>query len=58
MGNVLAKGASVQLDVEGHPDDRMRQYALQELAFFTKEMRNLGTYEAHECRAQNRPLPE
>ncbi|MBN0988908.1 prephenate dehydratase [Amphritea pacifica] len=58
IGNGLTKGASFHLDVEGHPDDRMMQYALQELEFFTKEMRNLGTYEAHEFRAQNRPLPE
>ncbi|BBB25623.1 prephenate dehydratase [Amphritea japonica] len=58
MGNGLTKGASFHLDVEGHPSDRMMQYALKELEFFTKEMRNLGTYKAHEFRAQNRPLPE
>ncbi len=34
------------------------RYALQELDFFTKEVRNLGTYEAHPFRAENRPLPE
>ncbi|MBU2965345.1 prephenate dehydratase [Amphritea sp. 2_MG-2023] len=56
--NGLTKGASFHLDVEGHPDDRMMQYALQELAFFTKEMRNLGTYEAHEFRTQNQFLQE
>ncbi|MDO6564279.1 prephenate dehydratase [Amphritea sp. 1_MG-2023] len=56
--NGLTKGASFHLDVEGHPDDRMMQYALQELAFFTKEMRNLGTYEAHEFRAQNQFLQD
>jgi len=58
MGNGLTKGSSFHLDVEGHPDDRLMQYALKELAFYAKEWRNLGTYQAHEFRAQNRPLPE
>ncbi|GGK75371.1 prephenate dehydratase [Amphritea balenae] len=58
LGNGLTKGASFHLDVEGHPDDRMMQYALKELEFFTKEIRNLGTYKAHTFRSQNRPLPE
>ena len=58
MGNGLTKGSSFHLDVEGHPDDRMMQYAMKELEFFAKEMRNLGTYKAHPFRAQNRPLPE
>jgi len=58
MGSGVPKGSSFHLDVEGHPDDRMMQYALQELGFFAKEMRNLGTYKAHPFRAQNRPLPE
>lgn len=58
MGSGVPKGSSFHLDVEGHPDDRMMQYALQELGFFAKEMRNLGTYKGHPFRAQNRPLPE
>jgi prephenate dehydratase len=58
MGSGVPKGSSFHLDLEGHPDDRMMQYALKELAFFAKEMRNLGTYEAHPFRALNRPLPE
>ncbi len=58
MGGGATKGASFHLDVEGHPDDRFMRYALQELDFFTKEVRNLGTYEAHPFRAENRPLPE
>lgn len=58
MGNGLTKGSSFHLDVEGHPDDRLMQYALKELDFFAKEVRNLGTYKAHPFRAQNRPLPE
>lgn len=41
---------SFHIDFEGHPDDRMVNYSLQELAFFAKEVRNLGTYEAHSFR--------
>ncbi len=33
-------------DVEGHPDDRSLKLALEELAFFTREVRILGTYPA------------
>ena len=31
-------------DVEGHPDDRALALALEELAFFSKELRMLGVY--------------
>ena len=37
-------------DVEGHPDDRSLMLALEELAFFSKEMKVLGVYPAHEFR--------
>jgi prephenate dehydratase len=37
-------------DVEGHPDDRNVAYALEELAFFSKELRVLGVYPAHKYR--------
>jgi prephenate dehydratase len=37
-------------DVEGHPDDRSVMLALEELAFFSKEMKILGVYPAHEFR--------
>jgi prephenate dehydratase len=33
-------------DVEGHPDDRPLRLALEELAFFTHEVRIVGTYPA------------
>ncbi len=33
-------------DVEGHPDDRNLELALEELAFFSHEVRILGTYPA------------
>lgn len=38
-------------DVEGHPDDRNVAFALEELAFFSKEMKVLGVYPAHPFRA-------
>lgn len=37
-------------DVEGHPDDPALRRALDELAFFSKEMKILGVYPAHEFR--------
>jgi prephenate dehydratase len=37
-------------DVEGHPDDRGLVFALEELAFFSKELRILGVYPAHPFR--------
>jgi len=38
-------------DVEGHPEDRNLVLALEELAFFSKEMKILGVYPAHPFRA-------
>jgi len=37
-------------DVDGHPDDRPLKLALEELAFFSKELRILGVYPAHPYR--------
>jgi prephenate dehydratase len=37
-------------DVEGHPEDRALVLALEELAFFSKEMKILGVYPAHPFR--------
>jgi prephenate dehydratase len=37
-------------DVEAHPDDRPLKLALEELAFFSTEVRILGVYGAHELR--------
>ena len=37
-------------DVEGHPDDRALVFALEELAFFSKELTVLGVYPAHPFR--------
>ena len=39
-------------DVEGHPDDRPLKLALEELAFFSAELRILGVYPASAFRAR------
>ncbi len=38
-------------DVDGHPDDPGLKLALEELAFFSKEVRILGVYAAHPFRS-------
>ena len=38
------------VDIEGHPDDKNVAQALKELAFFSKEVRILGVYNAHPFR--------
>jgi prephenate dehydratase len=38
-------------DVEGHPEDRNLVLALEELAFFSREMKILGVYPAHPFRS-------
>ncbi|APH70406.1 prephenate dehydratase [Aquibium oceanicum] len=37
-------------DIEGHPDDRNVALALEELQFFSREVRILGVYDAHPFR--------
>ncbi|WP_036582228.1 prephenate dehydratase domain-containing protein, partial [Brucella anthropi] len=37
-------------DVEGHPEDANLQFALEELRFFTKEVRILGVYKGSDIR--------
>lgn len=39
-------------DIEGHPKERRVQLAMEELAFFTSEVRVLGTYPASPFRAK------
>ena len=39
-------------DIEGHPDERPVQLAMEELAFFSTEVRVLGTYPASPFRAE------
>ncbi|GGA59432.1 prephenate dehydratase [Nitratireductor aestuarii] len=40
------------VDVEGHPEDRNLRLALEELSFFSHEVRFLGVYEAHPFRLE------
>jgi prephenate dehydratase len=40
-------------DVEGHPDDRPLKLALEELAFYSKEMKILGVYPAARYRIEH-----
>lgn len=46
------------LDVEGHPDDPALRRALEELAYFSKEMKILGVYPAHAYRRNSAETPE
>jgi prephenate dehydratase len=39
-------------DIEGHPADRNVRLALEELSFFSTELRILGTYPASAYRAE------
>ena len=46
------------VDVEGHPDDRSVQLALEELSFFSREVRILGVYEAHPFRREQSQIDD
>ena len=41
-------------DVDGHPEEPALKLALEELAFFSHEVRILGTYPAHEARQKTK----
>ena len=43
-------------DIEGHPDERLVQLAMEELHFFSSEVRVLGTYPASPFRADLKAL--
>ncbi|MFV0298679.1 MAG: prephenate dehydratase [Hyphomicrobiaceae bacterium] len=45
-------------DIEGHPADRLVRLALEELSFFSTELRILGTYPASPYRAEIRARAE
>ena len=45
-------------DVEGHPEDRPLTLALEELAFFSRELKILGVYPAHPSRLAASSGPE
>ena len=47
--------AQFYADIEGHPDDRSVKLALEELAFYSKELKILGTYPAQPYRLESAP---
>ncbi len=47
--------AQFYADIEGHPDQRPVRLALEELSFFSREVRILGVYPAHSFRRQGAP---
>jgi prephenate dehydratase len=47
--------AQFYAEVEGHPDDRNLTLALEELKFFSREVRILGIFPAHPYRLEDRP---
>jgi prephenate dehydratase len=44
-------------DIEGHPDERSVQLAMEELDFFSSEVRILGVYKADEFRSKLKTVP-
>lgn len=46
------KAVQFYVDVEGHPDSEPMQHALEELDFFTEDIRHLGTYPADPVRLE------
>ena len=51
MASDTMRVSSFHLDVEGHPDEPAMHYALQELDFFAKDVRIMGTYPWHPFRS-------
>jgi prephenate dehydratase len=49
--------AQFYAEVEGHPDQRGLQLALEELRFFSEEMKMLGTFPAHPFRRKGWDAP-
>jgi prephenate dehydratase len=47
--------AQFYADIEGHPDQRPVRLALEELSFFSREVRILGVYPAHPFRRKGTP---
>jgi prephenate dehydratase len=56
MINGSFEASQFYADVEGHPDDRSVKLALEELAFFSHEVRLMGTYPADPFRFGGKPL--
>ena len=49
--------AQFYAEVEGHPEQRSLQLALEELAFFSEEFKPLGTFPAHPFRRKGWEAP-
>lgn len=58
MASDTMRVSSFHLDVEGHPDQAAMKYALQELDFFAKDVRIMGTYPWHPFRTQRNQIIE
>ncbi|EAR59901.1 prephenate dehydratase [Neptuniibacter caesariensis] len=58
MASDSMTATSFHLDVEGHPDQKAMKYALQELDFFAKDVRIMGTYPWHPFRTQANQIIE
>ncbi|WP_299181764.1 prephenate dehydratase [uncultured Neptuniibacter sp.] len=58
MASDSMTATSFHLDVEGHPDQKKMKYALQELDFFAKDVRIMGTYPWHPYRSRDDQIIE
>lgn len=58
MASDSMTATSFHLDVEGHPDQKAMKYALQELDFFAKDVRIMGTYPWHPFRLNDEQIIE
>lgn len=58
MASDTMTATSFHLDVEGHPDQKAMKYALQELDFFAKDVRIMGTYPLHHFRLEDNQIIE
>ncbi|MDG1127281.1 MAG: prephenate dehydratase domain-containing protein, partial [Hellea sp.] len=47
------QAAQFYVDVEGHPEEKGMEHALEELSFYTESIKILGTYIAHESRMKS-----
>jgi len=50
MDGIRMEASEFHIDIEGHPSQRNMQFALEELQYFAREVRVLGTYPVHEYR--------
>lgn len=50
MDGIRMEASEFHIDIEGHPSQQNMQFALEELQYFAREIRMLGTYPVHEYR--------